>query len=157
MEARSTLGTHIRRVEENNLTAQGNVMTQSWLQTVVTIVGAVVASSGFWAYMQRKDAKKTQTQTLMLGLAYDKIITMGFTYIERGWITKDEYEDYRQLLYDPYKALGGNGVTERVMAEVSNLPLRSRAKYAEILNQAKSRRPDDQSHLLDVDAGVLVE
>lgn len=133
---------------------------ESWLQVMltalITSVAAVIASSGFWAYMQRKDAKRTETDKLLLGLAYDKIISMGMSYIERGWITRDEYEDYRRYLYEPYKALGGNGVTERVVAEVSNLPLRSRAKYAEILQQAKTRSPDDNSNH-DVDASVLVE
>lgn len=113
-----------------------------WLQTITTALLTLLASSGFWAYMQKRSNKSTQTDHLLLGLAYDKIITMGMAYIERGWITKDEYEDYRRLLYEPYKALGGNGVTERVMAEVTSLPLRSRAKYVEILNTAKSKAPE---------------
>lgn len=126
------------------------------LTALISVLGSVGASSGFWAYMQRRDAKRTQTDRLLQGLAYDKIISMGMNYIERGWITKDEYEDYRKYLYEPYKALGGNGVTERVMAEVSNLPLRSRAMYATILQEAKTRRSDDQS-IAEPYAGVLVE
>ncbi len=129
-----------------------------WLQLIVTPIAAVIASSGFWAYMQRKDAKRSHTDRMLLGLAYDKIISMGMDYIQRGWITQDEYEDYRKLLYDPYKALGGNGVTERVVAEVSNLPLRSRAKYAQILQEAKTRRSEnDQSDFNEIDADVLVK
>lgn len=110
-----------------------------WLQTLVTIIGTLIASSGFWAYVQHKDVGRKQNNQLLMGLAYDKIIVMGMGYIERGWITRDEYDDYRRYLYEPYKALGGNGVTERIAAEVSNLPLRSRAKYAELLVEAKTR------------------
>ena len=122
-----------------------------WLQTLVTIVGTLIASSGFWAYIQHKDVGRRQNNQLLMGLAYDKIIAMGMGYIERGWITRDEYEDYRRYLYEPYKALGGNGVTERVAAEVSNLPLRSRAKYAELLVEAKTRSaPNGDEHAEDL-------
>jgi len=31
---------------------------EPWFQMVVTIVCAVVASSGFWAYIQKKSEKK---------------------------------------------------------------------------------------------------
>lgn len=117
-------------------------------QALITALAAVAASSGFWAYVQRKSAKQTQNDRLLLGLAYDKIISMGLSYIERGWITKDEYEDYRKYLYEPYKALGGNGVTERVVAEVSSLPLRPRSKYIEVLQEARTNRVEnEQTHV----------
>lgn len=131
-----------------------------WVPVTITSVATILASTGLWAWitarMQRRDVTRTQTDRLLQGLAYDKIVSLGMQYIERGWITKDEYEDYRKYLYEPYKALGGNGVTERVVAEVSNLPLRSRAMYAQILQEAKSRRSDDQSTRAD-DPSVLVE
>lgn len=121
-----------------------------WLQTLVTILGTLAASSGFWAYVQYKDHGRKQNNQLLLGLAYDKIISMGMEYISRGWITRDEYEDYRRFLYEPYKALGGNGVTERIAAEVSNLPLKSRAKYAELLVEAKTRSSSGNEHADDL-------
>lgn len=110
----------------------------AWMQVLVSVL-TVAASSGFWAYMQRRDSTRTQTDRLLRGLAYDKIVSMGMMYIERGWITKDEYEEYQKYLFAPYKALGGNGVTDRVMAAVSNLPLQSRARYAELMQQTKGR------------------
>lgn len=127
-------------------------------QGLLTLLTAALASTGFWAYLQRKGSTKEQFEKLTMGLAYDKIVHMGMGYIERGWITKDEYEDYRKYLYDPYKSLGGNGVTERIMAEVSNLPLMSRAKYAILIADIKSRRSEDVSSLTtEIDAGVLLE
>lgn len=121
-----------------------------WLNTVVTILGTLAASSGLWAYIQHKDTTKTQANSLLMGLAYDKIISMGLDYIARGWITKDEYEDYRRYLYEPYKRLGGNGVAERIAAEVSNLPIRSRARYAELLTEAKTRSGSGDEHAHDI-------
>lgn len=114
-----------------------------WLLVLWTSVTTVAASTGLWTYLQRRNVVKSQTDRLLRGIAYEKIVSMGILYIERGWITQDEYEEYRKYLYEPYRALGGNGVTERVVAEVSNLPLRSRAKFAETILEAKSRSQDN--------------
>lgn len=106
------------------------------IQAVIVSVTSVVASSGFWAYLQKKDSTKTGTTRLLMGLAYDKLTHLGLSYIERGWISKDEYEEYQKYLYEPYRDLGGNGVAERIMQEVSGLPLKSYTKYFRI-DQAK--------------------
>ena len=45
----------------------GKIMGTIVLQTLVTIVCAVLASSGFWAWLQKKDDKKSlQSQMLLL-------------------------------------------------------------------------------------------
>lgn len=92
----------------------------------LTSVASVLASSGFWAYMQRKDTAKSDTTKLLMGLAYDRITYLGLGYIDRGWITRDEYEDLQRYFFSPYKSLGGNGTAERIMADVSRLPFRTR-------------------------------
>lgn len=116
-----------------------------WAPTLVAGILAIIAGPGFWAYMQRRDQTRGATDRLLRGLAYDKICSLGMKYIERGWITKDEYEEYRKFLYEPYKNMGGNGVTERVMAEVSSLPLKPRAKYSEVLQEAKKVRSNSDN------------
>ena len=93
------------------------------LQTLVTIVCAVLASSGFWAWLQKKDDKQSFQNQMLIGLAHDRIISLGMKYIERGWITEDEYENLRDYLYEPYKALGGNGSAKRVMEGVNKLKI----------------------------------
>jgi len=113
---------------------------------ILTLSATLVGSSSFWAYINRKDrTKKTMTQLLM-GLAYDKLMTVGVMYIERGWITKDEYEEYRKYLYDPYKELGGNGVAERIMKEVGNLPIRKYDRYTQLLETNIKEVKHDGSH-----------
>ncbi len=104
---------------------------QPWLQALLTILGSVLASSGFWAFMQehakRKEAenKHNSTETQMLiGLAHDRIVYLGMTYIEKKYITQDEYENLYEYLYKPYEKLGGNGSAKRVMMEVNKLPIR---------------------------------
>lgn len=100
-------------------------MTLSWAQMIVTIICSVLASSGFWTYIQKKNEKNDNKTKLLVGLAHDRIIHLGITYIEKGYITKDEFENLHDYLYIPYKAEGGNGSAERVMDEVKKLPIRS--------------------------------
>ncbi len=99
-----------------------------WVQTVLTVVASVGASSGFWAFLQRKDTIKGATTQLLLGLAHDRIVSMGMGFLERGWLTKDEYEDFMKYLYKPYSEFGGNGLAEKVMNDVSKLPITARHK-----------------------------
>ncbi len=101
-----------------------------WLKMALTIVASVLASSGFWAYLQHKSESKDVRSQMLVGLAHDRITQLGLNYIERGWITKDEYENLHDYLYVPYHKMGGNGSAERIMKEVANLPLRN-SQYAE--------------------------
>lgn len=101
-----------------------------WLKMALTIVASVLASSGFWAYLQHKSESKDVRSQMLVGLAHDRITHLGLNYIERGWITKDEYENLHDYLYVPYHKMGGNGSAERIMKEVANLPLRN-SPYAE--------------------------
>lgn len=113
---------------------------EPWLQAAVVSVASIVASSGFWAFITNKSNARTATDRLLMGLAYDKIAQLGMSYIERGWISKDEYEEYRKYLYEPYKELGGNGVAERIMADVALLPLKSYSRYSEIIQVNRGDR-----------------
>lgn len=103
---------------------------EQWLQTVLTIIGAVLASSGFWAYLEhrsrvklKKNENKDAKSRMLIGLAHDRIIFLGMQYIDRGWITQDEYENLYEYLYKPYEEMGGNGSAKRIMTEVNKLPI----------------------------------
>lgn len=105
-------------------------MDNELMTTIVTIIGSVLASSGFWAFLQnRRDKKNDKTDAfrafvdLLKGLAHDRIVYNGNIYLNRGWITKDEYADFVKYLYEPYERIGGNGMARKVMREVDNLPL----------------------------------
>ena len=110
------------------------------LQCVVTIACAFLASSGFWGViMKRMDIRETEKREaerkaskdreaqkkLLIGLAHDRIITVGMTYIERGYITKDEYENFFTYLYEPYAENGGNGSGTKIANELKNLPIKN--------------------------------
>lgn len=99
-------------------------MSAVWVRMFLIIVGAAVGSGGFWTYLQFKSTRANATTRLLMGVAYDKITTLGLTYITRGSITMDEFEDFRKYFFDPYEALGGNGVAKRIMRQVETLPIR---------------------------------
>ena len=100
------------------------------LELLATVLCAVFASSGFWAYMiARRDRKRERNEKfnvntrMTMGLGHDRIIWLCEKYIDRGYITSEEYENLRTWLYEPYEAMGGNGTAKRLMAIVDNLPV----------------------------------
>ena len=97
----------------------------SWIQMVVTIVCSVLASSGLWAFISKRSDRMDAKTELLMGIAHDRIVFLGMSYINRGYITQDEYENLYTYLYGPYKKVGGvmNGSAERVMNEVNKLPI----------------------------------
>lgn len=98
----------------------------SLTQLAVTIFCSVLASSGLWAYLAKRAERKDVKTEMLIGLAHDRILSLGMAYIERGWITRDEYENLYTYLYQPYEKLGGNGSAAKVMTEVNRLPIRNR-------------------------------
>lgn len=96
---------------------------EGWLGTLITVLCSVLASSGFWTYLQRRADKKDVKTEMLIGLAHDRIVYLGMQYIEREWITQDEYENLHDYLYMPYEKMGGNGSAKRIMAEVDRLPI----------------------------------
>lgn len=93
------------------------------IQTVVTVICAVLASSGFWAFLSKRSEKNDASKKMILGLGHDRIVSLGMSYIERGDISQSEYENLHKYLYEPYKQMGGNGSADRVMREVEKLKI----------------------------------
>lgn len=92
------------------------------------IIIAVFASTGLWSFIsmlvQRYMERKSDYAMMMRGLGHDRICYLGESYIRRGWITRDEYENLVDYLYIPYKGLKGNGTAEKIINEVKQLPLK---------------------------------
>lgn len=100
------------------------------LEFIGLIVGAIFASGGFWAFItawyNNRSKKQNALVKLMLGIGHREIVECGKEYIERGYITYDEYEDLIHYLYNPYVELGGNGTAEKIMQEIKKLPMKER-------------------------------
>lgn len=94
-----------------------------WVQIAVPLVAAVLTSSGLWAVVARRADKGDAQRKMLVGLAHDRIVHLGMVYVDRGYITQDEYENLNDYLYAPYEKMGGNGSAKRVMEEVRRLPM----------------------------------
>ena len=97
-------------------------------QILLTVFSSVLASSGLWVHITKRLDKKDVKSEMLLGLGHDRIMYLGMSYIERGYVTSDEYENLYEYLYKPYEKMGGNGSAERVMNEVNKLPIH-KSKY----------------------------
>lgn len=94
------------------------------LDMLVTIICSVLASSGLWAYLMKRSERKDAKIKLLVGLAHDRIIHIGKSYIQRGWVSMSDYDDLVTYLYEPYKAAGGDGAVEKIMIKVKELPIK---------------------------------
>lgn len=94
-------------------------------QIILTIVTALLASSGLWAFLGKKLERNNSERELLVGIGHIEIVFFGMHYLERGWITRDEYETM-QSLYEPYAKLGGNGSGTKIMKELEKLPIRDK-------------------------------
>jgi len=99
-------------------------MSSHTIELIVTIVCSVMASSGFWAIVQHFINKNDSSSKLLLGLAHDRIMWLGKSYLKRGFITVEEYENIVTYLYEPYLERGGNGSAKMIMDQVLKLEIR---------------------------------
>lgn len=107
---------------------------------IPTLLAACLGSSGLtglvlallqrrWA-KQDKEAGKTAAEDKKLDaviaglkvLTVDRVRYLGQKYIDERSITLEDKENLQDM-YHAYKALGGNGHLETVMAEVDRLPV----------------------------------
>lgn len=106
---------------------------QTLIACVITGIFAVFASSGFWAYMMKKTDKNSAEAEMLRGLGHDRIMELGTRYLEKGWLTPDEYENFHDYLYVPYEKLGGNGTAKHMMERVDRLKIRMGPEYEEVI------------------------
>lgn len=91
-------------------------------------VTAVLGGSGIWAWAKTKADRNNNSAKLLLTVTRNQLITIGRGYIERGYITMDEYEEY-EAEYKMYSALGGNGLARRMFEQVDDLPMMPNGIY----------------------------
>jgi hypothetical protein len=90
---------------------------------IVAAGGFLASSGGFWVYLQKKYENKDCIEKIIMGLAHDKIVELGIKYIQKGYVTQDEYDDLFTYFWEPYHSVGGNGSADRIVAMVKLLPL----------------------------------
>lgn len=119
-------------------------------QFLVSITATVFASSGFFQLLmliyqsgekekERKRLEETQKKLIdvqdfnalcrcVTGIAMFRIAREAKRYIDKGYVTSEEYHTLKHNLYEPYVALGGNGLATKFMEEVEELPMKEGIK-----------------------------
>lgn len=75
-----------------------------------------------WNKTDKHDEKLDAIVNGLKILTVDRVHFLGEQYIKRGSITLDEKETLDEM-HEAYKALGGNGHLDTVMASVDRLPI----------------------------------
>lgn len=96
-----------------------------WLPAVISVLVAVIASSGMWTYILRRTESKSASTRLLMGLAQDRITQVGLVYLYKGTVTQDELDEFHRYLIEPYLELGGNGSIKKIARDVDQLPVTS--------------------------------
>lgn len=86
------------------------------------LLSALFGAPGMWAYVKSKTDHNNNAAKLLLSVSKNQLVMLGRTYLERGYITMDEYEEY-EAEYQVYSALGGNGLARRIFKQVDDLPM----------------------------------
>ena len=94
---------------------------------IVEIAGSLAVLAALFAPIYksvRKQMKKVElVQDALMGLLHDRICRLCETYLRKGFATNEEREQL-QVLYTPYKAMGGNHNAESLYEQVMDkLPL----------------------------------
>ena len=127
--------------------------TEQIVNLIVSVVVQMLACGGFWTFVIKKYETNSAKNKLLLGLAHDRIMSLGNKYIVRGdisrdysvdekrsalfmelrggccgvqriWeITSDEFENLNDYLYEPYIAMNGNGSAKKIMEDVKKLKI----------------------------------
>ncbi len=97
---------------------------EPWVQIIVTAIFSVFASSGFWLFVTKYTDKKDAKAEMLMGLAHDRIVDLSKTYIKRGYVTTDEFENLHDYLFKPYEGLNGNGTAKHLVKQVEKLPIK---------------------------------
>ena len=112
-------------------------MLPTWANDVITALTSILATAGFVEYVKRRGetrnakiflkkgtAPYANVEKLALGVAYTQLVQLCMFYIQREYITHEEYENLHENLIDPYLAAGGNGIAAHLAEQVDKLPLR---------------------------------
>lgn len=86
------------------------------------VITTLLGSSGIWMWVKTRSDRNNSEDQLLLEVAKNQLTVLGRSYLERGYITMDEYEEY-EAEYKLYSALGGNGLAKRVFKQVDELPM----------------------------------
>ena len=104
---------------------------ETWIQPVITIILAIFGTGGAWTYLQKRADRKDTKRKMLMGLAHDRLVYLSLIYLDRGYVSKEEYENIHKYLFLPYKDLDGNGTVAHLVEKVSQLPIKGSIHFKE--------------------------
>lgn len=94
------------------------------ITTIIVSLITGLTSSSFLAFLGARLTKHDNFSQMLLGLGHHEILEDGQRFIDKGFVTIQELDDFNHYLFEPYKALGGNGTGEEVAKKVNSLPIK---------------------------------
>lgn len=90
------------------------------LKTIVLpVILAVIASGGFWTFLEKCRGTKRAEHDLLMGMARNMMMDQATKYLNRGnWITRVEYDNLVKYMYTPYAKAHGNHGMDKVIADI---------------------------------------
>lgn len=94
-------------------------------EILITLVCAVFASTGFWAFLTARLAKmdkhKDAVSNALVALLRDRIVHLYQDYTEKGFCTVTERENVNDI-YTAYHDLGGNDIATDLFDKIMKMP-----------------------------------
>ena len=105
------------------------------LELLKSAFGAALLAGffGIWQWRLNRKAQKEdraagdKAASLIVAdraILYDRIKHLAKSYIKRGWVSVEEYEDLKRMHKVYHDDLGGNGFLDAIMADVDELEKR---------------------------------
>lgn len=86
------------------------------------LITTVLSGPGIWAWAKTRAQRNDSEGNLLLRVTKNQLVSQGREYLNRGYVTMDEYEEYESE-YKLYLELGGNGLARRIFEQVDDLPM----------------------------------
>lgn len=80
------------------------------------------------------EAQQELQRLALLAMLHDSIYNEGARYLDQGFITPDQLDNFNKL-YQPYQAMGGNSTGHTMSVQVNQLAIRD--KGGSIVEQTK--------------------
>lgn len=103
------------------------------MNDILAIAGLIFASSGLWTFIQevyrrhctkKEDARLALVKNATSGLLYIGIQMSAQAILRRGYVTPQELHDIEKYMFEPYRALGGNGSAEAIIHKLEEVPFK---------------------------------
>lgn len=98
-------------------------MSSELFLQLFALLTALIASQGFWAFLNHKLTRTSKFERALKALVHDKISYLSQKAIKAGEVSASDYRIMMEL-YEAYKDIGGNGTVTKLMLEVEKLEIK---------------------------------